>query len=99
MGFLPVPRAPSKLPAVDVSLFIRHTFASAVGVAAVGVMLVLLYRSLHRRGGRLLRRMAECLAILGRPPDFVRGVVAWQALGRLIRLGSLASLMAAFARR
>jgi hypothetical protein len=97
MGFLPVPRAPSELPAVDVSLFIRHPFASAVGVAAVGVVLVLLYRSLHRRGRLLLRRMAQGLAILGRPPDFVRGVVAWQALGRLIRLGSLACLMAAFA--
>jgi hypothetical protein len=97
MGFLPVPRAPSELPAVDISLFIRQPLLSAAGAALVGMALVLAYRLLRRRGRTLLSRLRAGLAILGRPRDFVRGVVAWQALARLIRLGSLACLMAAFA--
>ena len=97
MGFLPVPRSPHELPSVDVSLFIRDPLLSAAGAALVGLALVLAYRLLRRRGRTLLSRLRMGLAILGRPGDFVRGVVAWQALARLIRLGSLACLMAAFA--
>jgi Lysylphosphatidylglycerol synthase TM region len=97
MGFLPVPRGPGELPAVEVSLLIRHPLLSAAGAALAGVALVLAYRLVRRRGRALLHRVRLGLAILGRPRDFVRGVVAWQALGRLIRLGSLACLMAAFA--
>jgi hypothetical protein len=97
MGFLPVPTAPSELPSVDVSLFIKHPFVSAAGAAAAGLALLLVYRTLRRRGRVLLGRLREGLAILDHPRDFARGVVAWQALGRLIRLGSLACFMAAFA--
>lgn len=97
MGFLPVPRAPHELPSVDVSLFIRHPILATAGLAVAAIAMLLLYRALRRRGQALLRRLRAGLAILHRPRDFLRGVVAWQALGRLIRLGSLACLMAAFA--
>jgi Lysylphosphatidylglycerol synthase TM region len=97
MGFLPVPRAPHELPSIDVSLVIRHPFLAAAGAAGAGLGCLLLYRALRRSGRTLLSRLRAGLAILGRPRDFLRGVVAWQALARLIRLGSLACLMAAFA--
>ena len=96
-GFLPVPLAPSELPTLDVSLFIQHPFISTAGAAAAGVALVLLFRALRRRARDLLERLRQGLAILDRPRDFVGGVVTWQALARVIRLGSLACFMAAFA--
>lgn len=97
MGFLPVPRAPHELPSVDVSLFIRHPFLATAGLAVTAAALLVLHRALRRRWRLLLQHLRAGLAILGRPRDFLRGVVAWQALARLIRLGSLACLMAAFA--
>lgn len=96
-GFLPVPTAPSELPTLDVSLFIEHPLIAGAGVAAAGVLLLLLLRVLRQRGRELLQRLRQGLAILDRPRDFMLGVVTWQALGRLIRLGSLACFMAAFA--
>lgn len=92
-GFLPVPTAPSELPSVDVSLVINNPLISAA-VFAAGVALVVL---LLRRARVLLARLRRGLAILDRPRDFFTGVVSWQALGRVIRLGSLACFMAAFA--
>lgn len=96
-GFLPVPTAPSELPTLDVSLFLQHPFISRAGAAVAGVALVLLFRALRRPARGLLERLRQGLAILDRPRDFVRRVVTWQALGRVIRLGSLACFMAAFA--
>lgn len=92
-----MPTAPSELPSLDGSLFIQHPFISTPGAAAAGVALALLLRALQRRTRDLLERLRQGLVILDRPRDFVRGVVAWQALGRVIRLGSLACSMAAFA--
>jgi uncharacterized membrane protein YbhN (UPF0104 family) len=89
-GFLPIPAGHGDLPELDVSLIFRHPLASAlvaVVVAAAGWWLV-------RRLGARLRRG---LAILATPRLFLTGVASWQALARLIRLGSLAALIAAFA--
>lgn len=96
-GLLPVPTAPSELPTLDVSLFIRHPFIATGGAAAAGVAVVVLLGALRERARMLRERLRQGLAILDRPRDFVGGVVTWQALGRLIRLGSLACFMAAFA--
>jgi uncharacterized membrane protein YbhN (UPF0104 family) len=95
-GFLPVPTAPSELPSLDVSLFVQHPFAATGAAAVAGVTTVLLVRALRRRARDLLQHLRQGLAILDRPRDFVRGVVTWQALARIIRLGSLACFMAAF---
>jgi hypothetical protein len=51
----------------------------------------------RRRTRGLLSGLRRGFVILDRPRDFLRGVVAWQALARLIRLGSIACFMAAFA--
>lgn len=92
-GFLPVPTAPSELPSVDVSLVMEHPFISAAVTAALVAGAALLLR----RARALLARLRQGLAILDRPRDFFYGVVTWQALARVIRLGSLACFMVAFA--
>ena len=91
-GFLPVPASPSDLPSIDVSYVIRHPFISASGVAAAVALFVVVLR--QARG--LVARLRQGLSILDRPRDFLTGVVTWQALGRVIRLASLACFMAAF---
>ncbi len=96
-GLLPVPTTPSEIPAVDVSLVIRHPIVSTAVAAASAIGCLALTRALRTPARELCSRLRQGFAILRRPRDFIRGVVAWQALGRLIRLGSLACLMAAFA--
>jgi hypothetical protein len=95
-GFLPVP-APGGLPWLDVSLVISHPLLSAAVAAAAGAGLVPIVRALRRRARPLLASLRQGIAILDRPRDFLRRVVSWQALGRAIRLGSLACFLAAFA--
>ncbi len=96
-GFLPVPVVRGEIPTPDVSLYLRHPLAAplitaAVLVAAGGVVL-----AVRRRCARLLDRLRQGLAIFGSPVRFVTGVASWQAAGRIVRLGSLACLLAAFA--
>jgi hypothetical protein len=95
-GFLPIPRLASEAPQPDVSLIISHPFISSVVIAAILGAVVLLVGWLRRRGHDLLVRLRQGMAILGRPRVFVERVVTWQALGRVIRLASLACFMAAF---
>jgi hypothetical protein len=95
-GFLPVPVSSGEMPHVDVSLIIAHPFLSTIGAGAVGAAGFGLYRLLRRRVADLTARLAQGLRILRRPRRFAIGVASWQALGRLIRLGSLAAFMQAF---
>jgi lysylphosphatidylglycerol synthase-like protein len=88
-GFVPVPTASGELPAVDVSLFLNHPIESIAGVAAV---VALGWWGIRRMRSQLRQGMA----ILATPWRFVTGVASWQALARVIRLGSLAAFMAAF---
>jgi uncharacterized membrane protein YbhN (UPF0104 family) len=95
-GFLPVPNAVGEVPSYDVSLFYEHPIISTVATVAVLAALYGLWRLARRRGKITVARVKQGLAVLGSPRLFVTGVVTWQALGRLIRLGSLAVFMAAF---
>lgn len=97
LGFLPVPTQSGELPAIDVSLFITHPVISTAVAAAVGVAVWFVVRRLRRTAGTLVERFKKGLAIFGSPRDYLVGVAAWQAAGRVIRLGSLAAFMAAFA--
>lgn len=95
-GFLPVPTSSGELPHVDVTLVIEHPIISICAIA-VGVFAGwALYRALRRRISDLASRLRQGVAILRTPRRFVTGVASWQALGRLIRLGSLAAFMEAF---
>jgi len=96
-GLLPIPTARGELPWIDVSLIISHPWSSAGVIAVTATALVLLARGFRGRARVLLPRLRLGLAILGRPAEFLRGVITWQALGRVIRLGSLACFLAAFA--
>ena len=95
-GFLPVPTTRVEAPSIDVSLVIEHPFISTAIAAGLAIGIVLLVRALRRRAAAFVQRVKRGVAILKRPRDYFTGVVSWQALGRLIRLGSLACLMAAF---
>jgi hypothetical protein len=95
-GFLPVPTSSGELPHVDVTLVIEHPVISTVAVAAGTFAGWALYRALRRRVSDLASRLRQGVAILREPRRFVTGVASWQALGRLIRLGSLAAFMQAF---
>jgi Lysylphosphatidylglycerol synthase TM region len=95
-GFLPVPNAVGEVPAYDVSLFVQHPFISTAVTVGVLAALYALWRLARRRGRVTAARVKQGLAVLGSPRLYITGVVSWQALGRLIRLGSLAAFMEAF---
>jgi hypothetical protein len=88
-GFLPVPRTSGELPDIDVSTLVAHPALAALGAACAGAI-----------GWWLVRRLRVPLnqgtAILRSPMLFVTGVVSWQALARLVHLGSMAACIAAF---
>ena len=89
MGFIPVPTTSGELPALDVSLVIGHPRRRRscwCCSASSGRRLVRALRGALRQG----------TAILCSPRRFLLGVASWQALARLIRLGSFAAFMAAF---
>jgi uncharacterized membrane protein YbhN (UPF0104 family) len=95
-GFLPIPLSTAELPAVDVSLIVNHPILSAGVVAALLVFVTWLARLVRRRAEDLALRVSRGMVILGTPRRFVTGVAGWQALGRVIRLLSLAAFLAAF---
>jgi uncharacterized membrane protein YbhN (UPF0104 family) len=91
-GWVPIPQGPHELPNVDVSLAIEHPILTTLVLGSVSLALVVLFRLI--RG--VFHRMRDGLKILHTPRAFFLHVVTWQALGRLIRLGSLACFLAAF---
>jgi len=95
-GFLPVPTTSGELPSLDVSFVIAHPFISSIGAGAIGLFGYLLVRWIRRGAEDFARRFKRGLVILGTPRKFITGVASWQALSRLIRLGSLAAFMEAF---
>src|SRR4051812_35699987 len=96
-GFLPVPTSSGEMPHVDVTLLIEHPFLATGVTAALAVATYAVYRLLLRnRIADLAARLRQGVRILHQPRRFVAGVASWQALGRLIRLGSLAAFMQAF---
>jgi uncharacterized membrane protein YbhN (UPF0104 family) len=95
-GFLPVPTSSGELPHVDVTLLIEHPVLSGAGTLLLAAIAYGIYRLLRRRIGDLTARLRQGVRILHEPRRFVLGVASWQALGRLIRLASLAAFMEAF---
>ena len=95
-GFLPVPNAVGEVPSYDVSLFVEHPFLTSVATLVGLASLYGMWRLARRRGRLTVARLKQGLAIFASPRAYVTGVVSWQALARLIRLGSLAVSMAAF---
>lgn len=96
-GFIPVPTSRLELPTLDVTFVIRHPILSAIIVAGLLGIVVFLIPWLRLHADRFFERLKLGLAVLREPRDYVAHVVSWQAAGRVIRLGSLACFMAAFA--
>ena len=96
-GFLPVPVSRSELPTLDISFVIAHPIITVIGLTVIGLGIAALVRWIRRSGRPLLARLKAGLAIFSSPREYFLGVVTWQALGRVVRLGSLAAFMAAFA--
>lgn len=96
-GFLPVPATPGEIPSLDVSFVLAHPVISAVAAAAIAAIGYLVVRFVRRRATDLAARFKQGFAIFGSPRNFVTQVASWQALSRVIRLGSLAAFMHAFA--
>ncbi len=95
-GFLPIPNELGEFPAFDASFVIDHPGLTMIILAAVGIAVVVVIRVARRRGRATADRFRQGLKILGTPKRYLTGVVTWQALARLIRLGSLAAFMGAF---
>jgi uncharacterized membrane protein YbhN (UPF0104 family) len=95
-GFLPVPTASGEMPHIDVTMLIEHPLPAVGGAVALTAIGYGLYRLSRRRVADLAVRLRQGVVILSDPWLFMRGVASWQALGRLIRLGSLAAFMEAF---
>jgi hypothetical protein len=96
-GFVPVPVSGSELPTLDVSFVLRHPILSSIVAVVLALAVTEAVRRLRRSASDLLSRLRRGLAILDTPRRYLTTVVSWQAGGRVIRLGSLACFMAAFA--
>lgn len=96
-GFLPVPTSSGEVPSLDVTFVLRHPFVTAAILAGLVVLFLVVGRTLRRGATTLLERFRAGLVIFGTPRRFVTGVASWQALARVVRLGSLAAFMGAFA--
>jgi hypothetical protein len=96
-GFIPVPTNRLEGPTFDVSFVIAHPFLTTIigGVVLAGTFFFV--RWLVRDGERFFNRLKLGFAVLKTPLAYIEHVVSWQALGRVIRLGSLACFLAAFA--
>jgi hypothetical protein len=95
-GFLPVPTAPGELPSLDVTFVLRHPVISAVATGVIIVGGTMLIRWIRRGAEEFAERFKQGMVIFGSPRRFITGVASWQALSRVIRLGSLAAFMQAF---
>jgi uncharacterized membrane protein YbhN (UPF0104 family) len=78
----------------------RPGLASTALIAGGVVLVLLVVRALARRSAALARVCADIrrgLSLLGSPGRYVRRVVPWGVLSRVLRIGSLLCLLAAFA--
>lgn len=95
-GFMPVPATKGEWPQFDITFVLHHPLWATLILAAAVSVVTVAGRWVRRRVLDLAGRLRQGLVILGTPRRFVTGVASWQLLSRLIRLGSLAALMAAF---
>jgi len=90
-GVLPGLRLP-EVPAFEVSLAVRHPWATLAAVVILTLLALVLARSVRA----FWRDFGKGLAILRTPGRFLRSVVSYQALGWGCRLAGAACFLAAF---
>lgn len=96
LGFLPAPNVRGELPAPDVSVVLRHPVAASLVTAGGACVALGVALCIRRCGAGLGDRLRQGLAIFSSPRRFATHVASYQAAGRIIRLVSLACLLAAF---
>lgn len=96
LGALPSFHALPDLPNVDWRWPLRHPLALKVGLPALFLLLVALVGWAAHRAFEFWQRVELGFAILRAPLDYVRLVVAWQALSWVLRLASIYWLLRAF---
>ena len=96
VGFVPVPLVPGEVPAPDASWYLTHPVTASLSTAAAVSAAIALLGWLRRRSRKLVGHLGQGLAIFASPRQYLLHVATWQALGRIIRLGSLACFLAAF---
>lgn len=90
-GILPGVRLPH-IPAFDLSLALRHPYWTALIVAAVIVLFVVL----GHRVAQFWREFGRGLAVLRTPGRYLRSVASYQAVGWCCRVGAAACFLVAF---
>jgi hypothetical protein len=96
-GFVPAPIVAGEVPAPDVSWYLTDPAPAALVTAGVVAVAAVVVAYLRRRSASLIRHIRQGFAVFSSPTGYLRGVVSWQAFSRLVRLGSLACFLAAFA--
>ena len=95
-GAPPVPSMPGELPRAASTCLSHWVIAALLALAALVVSFAVL-RRVWRRCARFTLGGRRGLTIFSTPARFVAQVASWQALARVIRLGSIACFLAAFA--
>jgi uncharacterized protein (TIRG00374 family) len=96
IGVLPTHQVYSRIPTVDWKFFLRHETATAIGLAVIALVLLLLALAARRRVEDFWGRVRLGFAVLGDKRLFVLGVVVPQALSWVFRIASLFFFLRAF---
>jgi uncharacterized membrane protein YbhN (UPF0104 family) len=96
IGVLPTHQVYSRIPTVDWKFFLRHETATAIGLAAIALVLLLLVLAARRRVEDFWDRVRLGFAILGDRRKFVLGVIVPQAFSWVFRIATLFFFLRAF---
>ena len=96
IGVLPTHQVYSRIPTVDWKFFLRHEIATAVGLAVLAVVCLVLVLWARRRVEEFWDRVRLGFAILGNRRTFVLGVIVPQAISWVLRIASLFFFLRAF---
>ena len=96
IGVLPTHQVYSRIPTVDWKFFLRHERATAIGLAALALVVVALVLLARRRVEDFWSRVRLGFVILGDRRRFFFGVIVPQAVSWVLRLASLFFFLRAF---
>jgi uncharacterized protein (TIRG00374 family) len=96
IGVLPTHQVYSRIPTVDWKFFLRHEEATAIGLAALAVVALVLVLWARRRVEQFWDRVRLGFAVLRDRRRFVLGVVLPQAISWVFRLATLYFMLDAF---
>jgi uncharacterized protein (TIRG00374 family) len=96
IGVLPTHQVYSRIPTVDWKFFLLHERATAIGLAVLAALLLILVLWARRRVEEFWARVKLGFAILNDRPRLVLGVLVPQAISWVLRIASLFFFLRAF---